>query len=74
MKQPTLKLREVTAKQADEFLAGKPLTEVFPDVIHVALEGDQVTHVCGDPDCIVPHPAPHKRPPTKKGSDGDTDN
>ena len=26
-------------------------------------------HACGDPDCIVPHPAPHKRQPPSASSE-----
>lgn len=25
--------------------------------------GEQSVHACGDPDCVVPHPPSHKRPP-----------
>jgi hypothetical protein len=29
----------------------------------------RAVHACGDPGCIVPHPAPHKRPPRLNGPD-----
>lgn len=43
-----LNLREVKAEEAEVFMS--PTSNVH-------------LHACGDPDCIVPHPAPHKRRP-----------
>lgn len=47
---PYQKLREVSAEEADAFLRGEDIE-------------DEHHHACSDPDCIVPRPAPHKRPP-----------
>ena len=44
----TIKLREVTADEAHEFMTG---------------DSPSAVHACGDPDCIVPRPAPHKQRP-----------
>lgn len=37
--------------------------EAWAEIDMGAAPADAPVHACGDPDCIVPHPAAHKRPP-----------
>lgn len=64
MNNDPFKLREATAEEVDAFLRGEQIGSY-----HDIASGDMIidrcghTHPCGDPNCIVPRPPPHKRPP-----------
>lgn len=55
----------ITIPNLDQEFSGKTLTEAIEAARHTEDEAAEV-HACGDPDCIVPHPAPHKKPPQQK--------
>ena len=56
---------EILLVHAEQYFDGPTIPEAMQKVREWAAirAGDKPVHACGDPDCIVPHPAPHKRPP-----------